>query len=387
MSIKENILFIIKNAPGRFRDNLLRNKKTAVFYLVIAALLISGVIAVFHDYRWYDTAIVRIEKAESSLNGKSMENSTGEKYYDQALTGVVMNGTGRGQEVHLKNQYSSSGVYDDEYKAGDEVFVQAHSESGGNFMGDILGLKRDKYIAILSALFLLLILIVIRKRGIFPVLSLLVNIGVFWYALDLYARGHNILMLSNCLVIFFSVVSLLFIGGFNRKTYAAILATLISVFITMLLFKIVMIYTDGVDYAFMEYIASPGDLPDIFMAQILLGGLGAAMDVAITEAAAINELIVKNSEIPLKVLVKSGREVGYDIMGTMINVMLFTYISGSIPLIILKMKSDVSLHTIILWHMPMELYRFLIGSIGILLTIPISIAISVILFRKWRRFA
>ena len=79
--------------------------------------------------------------------------------------------------------------------------------------------------------------------------------------------------------------------------------------------------------------------------------------------------------------------MGHDIMGTMINIMLFTYISGSIPLIILKMKSDVRLHTIILLHMPMEVYRFLIGSIGILLTIPISLFVSVALFKKWRRFA
>ncbi|HML36099.1 MAG TPA: hypothetical protein PKA19_01560, partial [Bacillota bacterium] len=186
MSTREKAIFFIKNLPGRFRDiikklpgrfrdSLLQNKKTAVFYLVITALLISGVIAVFHDYRWYGEAIVRIEKVETSLNSKSMENSTGEKYYDQAISGIVMNGTERGQEAHLKNQYSSSGVYDDEYKAGDEVLVQIHSGSGEgisgagdglssagkNLTGEILSLKRDKYIAILSALFLFLILLVI----------------------------------------------------------------------------------------------------------------------------------------------------------------------------------------------------------------------------------
>jgi uncharacterized membrane protein len=178
----------------------------------------------------------------------------------------------------------------------------------------------------------------------------------------------------------------LFIGGFRKKTFVAILSTLISLGFTILLFKIVMFYTDGVDYAFMEYIASPSDLPEIFMSQILIGGLGAIMDVAITEAATISELTAQNAEISVKELLKSGREVGHDIMGTMINVMLFTYIGGSIPLIILKMKSDVRLHTIILWHMPMEMYRFLTGSIGILLTIPVSLMVSIVLFKKSWRF-
>ncbi|HWQ78460.1 MAG TPA: YibE/F family protein [Anaerovoracaceae bacterium] len=362
-------------------------KDRIIFYLIVTVILISGIISVFHDYQWYDTPIVRIEKAENSLSEKSGGNGAGEKYYVQTLTGTVLNGADRGKEVQLQNQYSSSGVYDDEYQAGDEVFAQIRPGNGENLTGIITGLKRDKYVAILSALFILLILIILNKKGIFPVLSLLANIGVFWYALDLYARGYNLLMLSNCLVLFFTIVSLLFIGGFSRKTYAAILATLISICITMLLFKIVMTYTDGVDYAFMEYIANPNDLPEIFMSQMLIGGLGAAMDVAISEAAAVNELVVKDSEIPLKELLKSGREVGHDVMGTMINVMLFTYISGSIPLIILKMNNDIRLHTIILWHMPMELYRFLIGSIGILLTIPVSLLVSIVLFRKWRRFA
>lgn len=153
----------------------------------------------------------------------------------------------------------------------------------------------------------------------------------------------------------------------------------------MILFKLVMLFTDGIDYAMMEYIVSPSDLPEIFMSQMLLGGMGAIMDVSITEAAAMNELVLKDAEISRRDLIISGREVGHDIMGTMINVMLFTYICGSIPLIVLKMNSGVRLYTIISMHMPMELYRFFLGSIGILLTIPISIMVSVLIFRRQGR--
>jgi uncharacterized membrane protein len=195
------------------------------------------------------------------------------------------------------------------------------------------------------------------------------------------------LLLGNILVLLFTCLSLLLISGWNQKTFAAICSTLISITITLLLFQLTMSFTEGVDYAFMEYITSPADLPEIFMAQIMIGGLGAVMDVAITEASSISELIAKDKEIPLKNLIQSGRDIGHDIMGTMINVMLFTYISGSIPLIILKMNSEIRLHTIILWHMPMELYRFLIGSIGILISIPVSILVSLLFFRRLRRFA
>jgi Predicted multitransmembrane protein len=387
MNIIQKSAGAIKKLPGIIKANIHLNKKSILLCLVTAAVLSAGVIWVFHDYQNYTAPIAKITKAVNAPSEKSKENSAGEKYYDQALTGVLLNGSHKGSQISMQNQYSQSGVYDDEYKAGDEVFVQLDPVSGDKLTGTVTGLKRDKYIAVLSALFILLIILVIGKRGFMPILSLLANIAVFWYALDLYAGGRNILFLSNCLVLFFTFVSLLFIGGINRKTFAAILSTLVSIAVTMLIFKIVMYFTDGVDYAFMEYIASPNDLPEIFMSQILLGGLGAVMDVAITEAATINELIAKDRDISLKELIKSGREVGHDIMGTMINIMLFTYVSGSIPLIILKMKSDIRLHTIVLWHMPMELYRFLVGSIGILLSIPISLFIAVFLFKKWRRLA
>ena len=298
-----------------------------------------------------------------------------------------MNGNFPNKKIQLKNRYSATEVFDDQYKAGDEVFVTVRQTDGGVLSGLILGMKRDKYMAVLCAALILFILIIATKKGLFTILSLSVNIALFWYALDLYSKGTDILFLSNCLVLLFTVLSLLFISGLNRKTLSAILATLISIAATLFLFQIVMMTTDGVDYAFMEYIASPNDLPDIFMSQIMLGGLGAIMDVAITEAATINELIARDKRISIKDLIKSGREVGHDIMGTMINVMFFTYISGSIPLIILKMNSDIRLHTIILYHMPMELYRFFIGSIGILLSIPVSLFVSILFFKKVRRFA
>ena len=360
-------------------------KQNLCLYVIAVAVLTAGVIVTFNNYNWYDKTIVKIEKAENSFSNKTSGSGNGERYYHQSMTGTIMNGEYQGQKAYLDNQYSSSGVLDDQYKPGNEVFVKIDSGEKEKLTGTITGFKRDKYMAVLTALFLLLMFIVTNRKGFFSVISLAINIVVLWYALSLNYNGHNILMISNCLVLFFTFTSLFFINGVNRKTFIAMLSTLISLFFTMLLFKIVMLFTDGVDYTYMEYIAGQNNLSELFLSQMLIGGLGAIMDVAITETSAIHELVDKNSQIPAKELLKSGREVGHDIMGTMINVMLFTYICGTIPLIILKMKNDIKLHTIIVWQIPMELYRFIVGSIGILLTIPISLLISILIMKKVRR--
>jgi len=364
------------------------NKRRLWAFCIICVLLLAGIVLVFHDYQWYSTPIVKIIAVENHKYNQA-EGYHGEKetYYEQAITGIVMNGTYKGQEIQLKNSYSYSQVHDEKYKKGDEVFIQMKQGGSTAVTGLILGLKRDKYLAILFSVLILIILSTAKEKGLFVVLSLLANISVFWYALYLYEEGKNIWSLSIAMVLCFTILSLLLISGFNKKTWAAVLSTLICVWIMMLLLKIVMQHTSGVDYTFMEYVTSPSDLPEIFLSQILLGGLGAIMDVSITMSATINELLIRDNNITVKNLIRSGRELGHDIMGTMINVMLFTYICGSIPLIILKMKNEINLRTIVMIHMPFEVYRFLVGSIGILLAIPIALLISFLLLKRWRKAA
>lgn len=362
------------------------NKKYIILNLIVVLILVSGVTIIFNNYDWYDTTIVKIESVENTLNNEAKASSVIENYYDQEISGTIMNGEYKGQKAYLKNKYSSSGVIDEKYKSGDEVFVKINLYSSDKYTGMISGVKRDKYMAILLALFIWSLLIVSKMKGVFYFISFVVNISVLWYALNLNYNGHNILMISNCLVLFFTAISMLFISGFKRKTFVVILSTLLSLSFTMIIFKILMLCTEGVDYTYMEYIAGQNYLSQLFISQILIGGLGAIMDVAISEASAINELVDINNNISLKELLNSGREVGYDVMGTMINIMLFTYICGAIPIFIIKMKNHVKLHTIIMWQIPTELYGFIIGSIGILITIPISLFVSIVIFKKLRRF-
>ncbi|WP_051280603.1 YibE/F family protein [Anaerovorax odorimutans] len=386
-NLKDIFIIKVKNYKSdKLRLIISNNKRYLLFNFIILILMIIGTSIVFNNYNWYDTTIVKIDNVENTFDHEVKGNrGETEKYYNQELMGTILNGKLEGKTVYMKNQYTFSGVYDDEYKAGDEVFITLNNKNNDKLVGSISGLKRDKYMAVLFTAFFMLIVLVINKRGLLTIISLIINIGIFLYAIHLYIMGKNILSLSIVMVIVFTCLSLILISGLNKKTFAAIISTLISICFTMLIFKIVMAYT-GVDYAFMEYLVNPNDLPEIFMSQILLGGLGATMDVSITMSSTISELINKNNDISANSLFKSGREVGHDIMGTMINVMMFTYICGTIPIIVLKMKNDISLTTIIMRHIPFELYRFLIGSIGILLSIPISLLISIILFKKLRRF-
>lgn len=120
----------------------------------------------------------------------------------------------------------------------------------------------------------------------------------------------------------------------------------------------------------------------IFLVEILIGTLGAIMDIAISIASYVNERYDLNPEIEKSELISSGMKIGQDIMGAMTNTLLFAYISGSIPMIILLIKNDYSFSYIISTSLSLEITRAITGSIGILLSIPISIYISVFLIKN-----
>ena len=135
------------------------------------------------------------------------------------------------------------------------------------------------------------------------------------------------------------------------------------------------------DYSNLEYLGSMSNSADIFWTDIMLTGLGAIMDVAVTISAATGEIVRKNPDVSLRKLIHSGREIGYDIMGTMINVLLFVLASSMIPMFILKMNNEIRFITIIRYHIPYDICRFLIESIGIVLAIPVSVFISSIIMK------
>ena len=138
-------------------------------------------------------------------------------------------------------------------------------------------------------------------------------------------------------------------------------------------------------YELMEYISGPHEVANIFMASVITGSLGAVMDVAITINSSVNELMITTPEITIKELTCSVREIGMDIMGTMINVLFFVYMSTTVTRVLLESRNGFGFTTILRFNVVFELIRFLLGAIGIVLAIPVSGVLAIALFRIKRR--
>lgn len=361
------------------------SKNSIIFYLLLGLCCFFSFLLVNHNYDYYKETIAKVTKVQLAKE-ENITDQYGNKdiIYIQLLTARIVNGSLKGSYVELQNQYSYSGAADNRYKAGDDLFISL-GNSKDQLTGTIKGLKRDRYLVMMAGLFTFFIITVGRKKGLFSLFSLALNIILFSFVMDLYRKGINLLFVCSIVVIVFTVFSLLLVSGYNKKTFTAIISTLLGTFTTLIIAYAVMKLTGekGVRYEEMQFLTRPPH--EIFMAEILVGCLGAVMDVAITISSALHELCEKNPDISMKSLTASGMEIGKDIMGTMANVLFFAYVSGTLPMLLVYLKNGCQIGYTFNINLSLELIRALTGGIGIVLTIPLSLYISLFMRQRHLR--
>ncbi|WP_372459289.1 YibE/F family protein [Alkalihalobacillus deserti] len=358
-------------------------------YAIIVFCFASSIFFVNNNYSFYERPIAKIIKTnlEDRTEIIDMYNNQ-DLLFSQSIVAVLKNGEKKGQLIHLINEYSSSRAYDHEYHVGNELFVwiDTKTQQKTELTGTIQDVKRDKYVLWIAWIFIFTLLFVGKRQGMFSIISLVINAVLLSYALDVYVNTSDVSLVLICgiSVILFTVISLLLVNGFNEKSYAAIISTLVGTFMLLFITYLVIWFTSGsgLRYEEMQFLTRPHEM--VFMAGVLVGSLGAVMDVAITMSSSIFGLHEKNHNISVKALKSSGMEIGKDIMGTMTNILFFAYISGSIPILILYLNNQSPLGFTLSMNLSLELARALAGGIGIVLTIPIGLYIAIFFVKQKR---
>ncbi|WP_412675837.1 YibE/F family protein [Bacillus paramycoides] len=353
-------------------------RKQILLYTILLLCFSASIIFVHHNYSYYERPIAKVIKTKLESSSEiSDKNNNLDKIYTQSIVAQLKNGKEKGQLIHLVNEYSLSGGYDQEYHVGNELFVSIHkgTEKSVKITGDITDVKRDKYVLISGWIFVFVLIFIGKRQGFFSIISLAINVVLLSYALDVYLHtlNSNLLLICSVSVILIIFISLLLTNGFNEKTFAAIFSTILGTFISLLITYLIIWLTaeKGLRYEEMQFLTRP--YKEVFMAGVLIGSLGAVMDVAITMSSSIFGLYEENNNISMKALKTSGMDIGKDIMGSMTNILFFAYISGSIPIIIVFLKNASPLGYTLSINLSLELTRALAGGIGIALTIPIGL--------------
>lgn len=362
---------------------LKKHKKFTIYYSILLIISLLAIIFTYNNHSFYKDTIAKVTSTkEEYISTEEVTFGYKDELYNQTLKVEVLNGKHKGKEITIDNEYHNGEAYSQKYNKNDEIFISINESQTKIINAHIEGYKRDKYIVILIVTFILVITLVGELKGFLSIISVIINIVLFNLIVFINTKNISLPILSFIGSIIFSIICLTLVSGKNKKTLSAIISSILGVSITMLISLIVINITkySGVRFENMELLTRPYE--GIFLSEIILGGLGAIMDISISISSSLNELLEKDPKITKKQLVKSGFNIGRDIMSTMINVLFFTYICTTITNLSILFRNGISIYTLTSEYISLEMTRALTGAIGITITIPIAIYISVFMYKR-----
>lgn len=303
----------------------------------------------------------------------------------------ITSGQFKDRIVTIENYTSGNPAFDIWVKPGDKVLLLLEILAGDIFNNYIADFQRDNYIYLLTGFFVFLIIFIGRKQGFKTVITLGITLFLIGkLMIPLLFKGYSPVLLALFMGVLVTAVTLIIISGFTKKTLAAILGTAGGLLAAAVIAigvgtmshlsglseeeaQMLMFIPQEIQYNFQG----------LLFAGIIIGALGAVMDVCMSIASAMDEIQRVGSNMTFKSLFKSGMNVGKDIMGTMSNTLILAYTGTSLPLLLLFMAYQQPFIKIInLDFLATELVRALSGSIGLILSIPITALISALLMTK-----
>lgn len=306
----------------------------------------------------------------------------------QKLRVTIIEGKYHNQTFEVYNTLSS--LHSNRaYKGLKAVFTLR--ESGGKTAVWLYNLKRDTHVFVLAALFFAALIILGRGQGLKSALGLVFTcVLIVTVLIPALFAGFSPAPVSILLVSLMTVVSFMLIGGFTRKTFAAIAGTVSGITIAGLISAIVSYSAQlsGVNMEGGEQLLNLApdynlQLDGLLFTSILIASLGAVMDVSMSIASAMQEILAANPSLGKKELFKSGLTVGKDITGTMSNTLILAFAGSSLPLVMMIWGYGMSFKQFInIPRIVIEIMHGISGSIGIIAAVPCTALVALFILRQ-----
>ncbi|WP_158408876.1 YibE/F family protein [Peptoclostridium acidaminophilum] len=303
----------------------------------------------------------------------------------QLLDVLITKGPHKGEKIRAEHElnFSSGGEYKNvKLSKGDEVLLYLEENEAGEVENAYVAeIARDKYLIYLTAVFVIALIAVGRMKGLKAILSLVLTaFSVIKILLPAILKGWDPVIVSVVVCVGVISATMLIISGFNRKTFSAVLGTAGGVIaagaVALIIGSLANLTGFGNDETQMlMYIPQDVqlDFKGLLFAGIIIGTMGATMDVGMSIASAMHEIKENSPQIKTSALIRAGMNVGRDTMATMANTLILAYAGGSLHLMLLLMAHETPFVHIINWDMiASEVLRAIAGSIGIIFAIPIT---------------
>jgi len=357
--------------------------------LLLTSLLIIAYISSFSPIQAQE--VVEERPFEETLEGivaeiiEEKEIGVGdEKHLYQKLQISITKGSLQGLVIGVENgEFPAANIQ--HYKEGDKLVISHTKDFEGNDMFYVADYVRRSALLWLFIIFAILAVAVGKVWGITSILGMGFSfLVIFKFILPQIMSGANPVFVAIIGSVFIIPVTFYLSHGFNKKTHVAILGTVISLVITGILATVFVEVTNLTGFAseeagFLQF-EKQGliSMKGLLLAGIIIGTLGVLDDVTVSQSAIVFQLNKANKKLGFGKLYSYAMKVGHDHVSSMVNTLVLVYTGAAMPLLLLFINSPRPFLELINYEIIAdEIVRTLVGSIGLVLAVPITTFLAV----------
>ncbi len=372
----------------KFIKELKENKIVIIIILmtVIASLL-------FDNYLKKDYSRVNNDTTDF-VSSEVVEVTSSDVEYDeelkinlgkQVVKVKILEGKSKGKIVSMDNYLTA--VHNIEVKVGTKVIISADEPDGIDAYYTIYNFDRSLGMIVFILILFMAVITIGKGKGIKSIIGLAYTLYlVIFFLLPTVFSGYAPVIMSVICVILSTIVTLMLLNGKSKKTYGAIISTILGVILSAGCFYLMSIIlnvngfsSDEAESLVLITRATNLQIKEILFAGILISSLGAIMDVGMSIVSALYEVYYHQPNLTRKELFDSGIEIGKDMIGTMTNTLILAFTgSAFISLLVLFSYNVDTLQLLNSNYIAIEFAQGIAGTLGIVLTVPIASFVATI---------
>lgn len=339
------------------------------------------------EYAEYENAVITEVLSDNTFTDPAADNAL---RGEQILLAEVKTGQYKGEIMQVYGYVGP--LYGGQLKAGDGATLLISTYADGSHVATVYEYNRLPALAVIVALFLIATVAVGGKVGAKSLVALAMTlVCLFWILIPLLMKGAPTLLTVFLVCAYITVVTMVILGGVQRKTVCATLGTIAGTALA-LLFGLAaqgLARVDGLRLTDVEPLlqlrqtGTPLGLRGLLVGGIVISALGAVMDVAMSIASALTEVHTVAPNRNTRELFRSGMNIGRDMVGTMTNTLILAFLGSGFALIIYLYSLGLSPYQLISSsYLTIEVVSSISSSIGVILSVPLTALISSVILTR-----
>jgi len=386
----------------------MENKKRSYLLPVLLIVMSFILILIFISPKLQQSSLINIKEEYASSYGSDTvrakvlaiteegQNTLGaiEQAY-QVFTVKILEGKFAGTITSVdygRRQLASNQV---KVREGEQILVtvgqRPDTQEVRAFFTDFV---RNRSILYLFLVFVFFSVLISGWKGVRSIIGILFSLAVIiFFILPQILAGKNPVWVSIMGAFIFLSISQYLVYGWNLKTHSAVIGIFISLILTGALSAFFINFTRLTGFGdenamfLVQTSAQTINMRGLLLAGMIIGALGVLDDLVISQASSVFELKSANPQLNFGNLYQRAMNIGRDHVAATINTLVLAYAGASLPMFLLfSLNNQNPAMLVNISFVAEEIVRTLVGSIGLICSIPLATALAALVAARHQHF-